>query len=149
MFTLLFYISTLSFQIPDFSSYKMEAYLKLKPIHYKLWTDGPIYYDCWWIVTEAYRMVGYRWFKINSHYYLMETRCKIDPRKAKKWDLLINTNLGQWHVAFISENHYPRMYILDYVNTHRYASYRYHSIYSWVEVMSKDCMLNQKYWIKK
>lgn len=152
MISLLFFLSLIPHQSIshyDYKAYYLEQYIAHKEIHYKMWGIWPYWYDCGWIVTEAYRKIGYRWFKLNSHGYLMDPTCRIPLSRSRKWDVLINTNAWQWHVALISENIDWRITILDYVSTHNRSSYRYHGNYSWVYAVSKDCMLNQKYWIKK
>lgn len=148
MLTLLFLISSIKIPDIDYKSKYLELYIKNKPIEYRLGGIWPKYYDCGWIVTEAYRKMGYKWFKLNSHFSLMDKSCIIPLNKSKAWDVLINSNPWQWHVALITNNIGNKVEILDYVNTHRHSSYRFHSSYSWVFALSKNCLLNQKYWLQ-
>lgn len=141
------YASTVQIPDIDYKALYLEHYIKVKPIEYRLWGIWPKYYDCWGIVTEALRKVWYRGFKLNSQFYLMENRCKRPLYLAKKGDILINSNVWQWHVALITQNLGGKVQILDYVNTHRHSSYRTHWSYSGVTSLSKDCLLSQKYWI--
>lgn len=113
-----------------------EKYLLNKRVEYRLWWNWPIYYDCWWIVTEVYRKMWYKWNKISSK----TIQCKKDITKAKKYDILINPGL---HVAFVTSNYKDRsVQILDYVNTYHYPSYRLHWSINWTYVLDKNCLLN-------
>lgn len=152
MLWLLFILATSiqKFTVPsiDYKAYYLETYIKHKEIRYKLWALWPIYYDCWAVVTEALRHIWYRGFKLNSQFYLMEPRCKQPLYKAKKGDILINSNPGQWHVALITQNLGRGVQILDFVNgDKKHSTYRQHWSYSWVTSLSKDCLLSQKYWL--
>lgn len=149
MFTLLLWLSTIRIDTDiDYRAKYLEFYIKHKPIEYRLGWVWPKYYDCWGIVTEALRKVWYRWYKLNSHFWLMDPSCKIQLSKSSPGDILINSNEWKWHVALITKNLWSRVEILDYVNTHRHSSYRIHESYSGVIALKKDCLLNQKYWLQ-
>lgn len=149
MITILILLSSLSLPDIDYKAYYMEQYIAHKSIVYRMWGIGPVYYDCWGIVTEALQKVGYRGFKLNSSWYLMDPSCKISASKVKKGDILINTNKGQGHVAFVSSNVNWRVKLLDFVKTHTRSSYRDHAVYPGVYFLSKDCLLTQKHWIRR
>ena len=141
MIAILFYIyGHLHFTI-DYKSYILEQYLRNKKIEYRMWWSWPKYYDCWWVLTEAFRLVWYRWFKLNSHFYLMGKNCKIQISEVKKWDVLVNTNEWQWHIALITKNLGRTIEILDFVSKYNRSSYRIHGQYDWIYFLSKDCLL--------
>lgn len=133
----------------DYNAFYVEQYIRNKEIRYKLGGVWPTYYDCWGVVTEAIRSVGYRGYKLNSRYFLMDPTCRIPANRAKPGDIMINENPGQGHVALITGSGKKVLQILDYVKTHRYPSYRNHGIYSGVYAVSLDCLLTQKYYLQK
>lgn len=113
-----------------------EKYILDKRIEYRLWWNWPVYYDCWWVVTEVYRKMWYKWNKISSK----TLQCKKSITLAKKYDILINPNI---HVALITSKYKNwSVQILDYVNTFHYPSYRYHGWINWTYVLDKNCLLN-------
>lgn len=118
---------------------KVESYLLWKDIKYKLWSNGPIYFDCWWIVRSALKSIWYKWDKIWSSYVW-----KFKPFKlAKHWDLLINKNKWQRHVARISEwYHNWKVTLLDYATDFRKAKYREHSSWKWVYIIDMQRLYN-------
>lgn len=133
----------------DYKAFYVEQYIRNKEIRYKLGWVWPVYYDCGGVVTEAIEAVGYRGYKLNSRYSLMDPTCRISANRAKPGDIMINSNPGQWHVALITEVSKKDLQILDYVKTHRYPSYRRHGIYPGVYAVSLECLLTQKHYLKK
>lgn len=95
-----------------------------------MWWSWPTCYDCWWIVTEAFKQVGYWWPKMNSK--RLSEECFQKPiQYAQKWDLLVDT-LPPTHVAYITSVYDSRnVIILDYVDKFTKATYRKHWIIEW------------------
>jgi len=118
-----------------------KDYLINTQIEYCLWWVGPDCYDCWGIVSQALKQEWYRWKKISS--YNFPQHCVIPPKSAKEWDVLINTNTWQRHVALITSTYNYKtndLWILDYVLKYNEAKYRQHSIYKNVYILSKSCL---------
>lgn len=119
-----------------------EEYIRTTKLEYCLWWYGLPCTDCWWIVTQAIRQQWYRGPRISS--YFQDPRCLIKPSSMKPWDILINRNEWQRHVALITStyNYKSRdFWIIDYVQEHKKATYRLHSIYWDMHVFSTKCLI--------
>lgn len=139
MIIVLLYLQTLTWK--DWTGAYLEKYIQDKKIEYRLWWNWPVYYDCWWVVTEAYRKLWYTGYKFNSKLYWM--KCQQSIYKSKKGDVLIDTNEWKNHVALITSTEWNKIKVLDYVNTFLKSSYRYYWIYPGLVSLDKDCLLNK------
>lgn len=117
-----------------------EQYLLTKKIKYQMWGNGPVYYDCWGVLTEAYRKEWYRWQKIHSWTY----DCVKSPRNASPWDVLVKRDEPR-HVALITSYYHEwAVTILDYFEKNTKSSYRKYPIDKHTAVLSHDCLLSIK-----
>lgn len=117
-----------------------EKYIRKTNITYCMWWNWPRCYDCGWIVTKALRQEWYSWPKISSN----TTFCIKKNTQAKAWDILINTNTWQRHVALITSDYYRwSVWIIDYVQYFTRPSYRIHGLYRWVYVLDKNCLIDK------
>lgn len=131
------------FNIITLPNINAEQFLNQATIKYRLGWNWPNYYDCGGILTQALKQEWYIWPKITSH----TTRCRIPNHQATYWDILVNTNTGQRHVALItSDYHNNKVQILDFVDHYTNASYRIHSLYRWVYVLDTRCLLQIYQW---
>lgn len=120
---------------------KSEEFMLNKRIKYFMWWNGPVYYDCWGILTEAMRKEGYIGKKIHSWFL----KCRKPNIQAKAWDILVNQNEWQRHVALITKDYKNgSVQILDYVAKNTAASYRKHSFYNNIFTLDKECLLSLK-----
>lgn len=118
-----------------------EQYMLQKNIIYSIGGNWPKYYDCGWILTEAYRHEWYKWPKIHSWFLV----CQKSKTLARSWDILVNQNPWERHVALITSNYSQgSVYVLDYVAMNTRASYRKHALYEWTFVLDKECLLTRK-----
>lgn len=118
-----------------------ENFMLTTPIKYSLWWNGPEYYDCGGIVTEALRQEGYIGKKIHSRFL----KCRKPNNEAKTWDVLINQNDDDRHVALITSDYDNGVVeILDYVARGTVASYRSHTFYDNIFTLDKTCLLSLK-----
>lgn len=112
---------------------EVEKFLLQKKIKYRLWSTWPEYFDCWWIVTFALKEVAwYTWQRLSSH-----IQADFVPfHHAKRGDILISTIEGERHVARISE-WYDKwiVTVLDYVDNHTDAWYRYYTNKKWLKII--------------
>lgn len=118
----------------------IENHILSKKIKYVYWWNWPHVYDCWWILTEAFRKAGYLWEKISSNIdYCFKKR-----KDALPWDILVNKNVWERHVALITGWYKNgQVVVLDYVEKNTISSYRKHWFYDGIFVVDRECIMRK------
>lgn len=116
----------------------IEHHILTKKIKYVYWWNWPHVYDCWGILTEAFRLWWYKGEKISSNI----DYCFKNRKNAMPWDVLVNKNIWQRHVALITEKYSNwKVVILDYVKNNTTSSYRMHWFYDGIFVVDRNCLM--------